>query len=439
MRTLQITKRHALIFGISWRAFDPYESRHRQITEWRARGHTWAARYALGADSYVGLCNDNFDRPSSGVLYSGAALVASLPRIKGRTALIMLEAEEDVCVVGLINGSVVIDTYGPRTEIGAWRNAFAQKAAEANQEFVTMGSPDSADKIGSIDDTLGWDELVSFGAVAGTFNPAKMQAFKSDRTLYVVIVALLLIPAIAGAYFWYTWRGQQNEKKRIAAIAAANDPKTQYAALVGKLLADPKAISPLSPSLAALRQQLASVPVQLAGWRLVKIHCDLKATGCVSEWKQDVSRVGTFSDFSTAASKQGWTSLVFSATQKQLTARVPFTASRSGLPERALWPTFQHFLADVGSQWQSRAVTGFVVDLKEPTIQAVPPSMQPTVAAASPAATFAASWQVVNKPWWQSEALNHSPAYMTLDQLTLQFTGKEITFSAEGKAYVRKS
>jgi hypothetical protein len=154
---------------------------------------------------------------------------------------------------------------------------------------------------------------------------------------------------------------------------------------------------------------------------------------------QDATRVGTFADFAAAASKLGWTNLVLSATQKQLTVRVPFNTFLSGLPERAFWPTFQHFLVDVGSQLQSRAVTGFAVDLKEPTIQTMSPSMQSAVAAASPAATYAASWQVVNKPWWQSEALNHSPAYMTLDQLTLHYIGKEITFSAEGKAYVHKS
>ena len=100
----------------------------------------------------------------------------------------------------------------------------------------------------------------------------------------------------------------------------------------------------------------------------------------------------------------------------------------------------QELLSVEGSRWQKYAPIGFALVLKDAAIQGLPLNVQPAAVSTAPSAVFAAQWDVSNKPLFMTEILEKTDQpNMTLDEFTVVFTGKEITFTAKGKIYVRKS
>lgn len=440
MQTLQINPKSALIFGLAWRAYDPYESRHRQITEWQQQGFTWSSSYSLGTDTYVGLCDENFERPSKGALYSGAALIAKHKRLIGRTSLILLEATDEVCVVGIIEGCVVIDVCVHHDEVVSQRNAFAQRCTESGKTFETFGLLESSQELGNLDHHIEWDDIVSMSPFTAVSTKAKLDKFKSDRSAWLLIGFLTLIALGFAASAFSTYLSNQERQRQIDAVAAANDPHRLYEEAIQKVLSDPKVIAPLGASLLTLRAELGQLPMTRGGWRLEKIACEIAQSQCVAEWSLDQSKIGTYADFmnEVPSMPQKWKHTLGPSIGK-ISSVAQIEIPRSSLPEKSTWVSSQEFLKAVASNWQKAVSLGFAIEVKEPTPQALVSNLPAAAAEVHPSVIHASQWALTGRPWWLSEVLDSAPKYMTLDRLILQNNGKEFSFSAEGKVYVRKS
>lgn len=421
-----------LVFGMTWRAYDPLESRHSQINAWKNDGYVWQASYKLDADTVVGLCKEDLEETPNGERrYAGAALIARHPEMRGRTALAMLSInDEDAVYVGLINGNVVIDEIAAKTEESRMRNRFSLDVKNTNQESGTFHT------------NLVWEDITKFrgGALGAYYSDAKIAPFKSDRGSWIAVGILVLgLLAMLGWWFKKQYDEEQNRKRQSAAQLAA-DPRTVYENTVNKLLGNPTAVAPVGVSFPVFRKAMNDMgDVYRAGWVLQNAECVVENKSCLVRWIRVSPNVGTFEGF-TKDAPSTWKNITLDTGLNQILVTLPVAVPMVAFAPRAKWPTLQELLATEGSRWQSYAPIGFSVTLKEAIIQGLPTGVQPSAVAAAPAAVFAAPWEVTSKPMFMAEILEKTQQpNMTLDALTLVFNGKEISFTAKGKVYVRQS
>lgn len=433
MHTFQITPTHAVLFGLSWRAYDSFESRHGQIVEWQSQGLTWSASYKLGADTYVGLIDDSFEHPSKGNLYSAAALIALNPRIKGKTALVLFISGDEVALIGLLDGCVILDVCTSNEDVALHRNNFAQRCA--GKTFLTFGPQE----FGQFDENIEWPELIDSRRFGSSLSKAKVAKFKSDRTAWIIVAAVgVAFLFIIGFLFKNYFDDQANIAKK-EQQAIANDPVRIYEEGVQRFLNDSRGVPLLGANIQSLRKNLGAIPLNHGGWSLVKTVCDLEMGRCTVEWVLDSTKVGTFKSFEDSSRKLpvNW-SHIYGPSLSKISSSFVIEVQRGKLPQKQNWPKFQSFMISEISKWQSIQALGLNIEIKDPVVQAVQSGLQPQLVDSNPNAIHAALWSTTGRPWWLSEIFDSSPQNVTLDRLTLINNGTEITFNAEGKIYVQK-
>ena len=421
-----------LVFGMTWRAYDPLESRHSQITAWKGDGYVWQSSYKLDADTVVGLCKDDLEETTSGERrFSGAALIARHPDMRGRTTLAMLAVnDEDAVFVGLISGNVVIDEIAAKSDESRIRNRFALDVKTTNQES------------GSFHSDLKWDDVANIrgGALGAYYSEAKIAPFQSDRGSWI-LVGLLVLGLLSMSGFWLKKQYDEEKiRKQQTAEKLASDPRTVYEISINKFLGNPTAIAPVGPAVTEFRKAINDMgDVYRAGWVFQNGECVVETKSCLVSWTRISPNVGTFEGFIKSAPTT-WKSITFDAGLNQILVTLPVVVPLTAFAPRAKWPTLQELLATEGSRWQTYAPVGFSVSLKEAIIQGLPIGVQPSAVAAAPAAVFAAVWEVSSRPLFLAEILEKTQQpNMTLDSLRFVFTGNEIQFAAKGKIYVRQS
>lgn len=433
---VQIDAKRRLCFGLDWTALDDLISKHEQILAWKARGYAWAAVFAHKKLTQYALAMPEYGIEGAekrGQTISGAALLAGLRGVRGGTGLYLLVSDANVFAIAIVRGHVIFDRVLAESDVTSARQEFADECAKADVPPVFVGTQGFESVTGPLDSWLAWDAL---RAAKRGFKSAQLNALKSDRYDWVIAtVAALSLAGIAGAWFWKDYADKEQVRKLQAAIFE-RDPVNIYTRAIEKFKSNGSAIAPLDSAMRALIAKLEGLEVHRSGWQLQTVTCDVDSGRCISVWAPDSSRIGSFAQFKQAAPAD-WT-VHLGPAMDRLEAVMSADIVRSRPMPIEMLPTAQEFMESSLSAWQPFGPLGLGVIVKSPVAQQVPGGVPMHVAQNFAGALLAVPWSVTGAPWWATEVLLGSPANMTLDTLTLSFTGVDLKFSAEGKAYVRK-
>jgi hypothetical protein len=434
---IQIDDRHAFVFDLTWQTLDPMMSRASQLKELRSEySAKWIASYKVHGHENVGYAK-TLVLPPKIVTLSAAGQVAISDACRGRTVLVLMEEEghdgeaNDIGVVALINGNVVHDAWVKAAGAEGIRQEFQKQCDRASAEFVTMGKTFT---LPAVDEKLEWADLLPKARGTGLAKfkkPASVPIveFKADIPGWLMILVLAVGVIGAGLWFWDSSVTEANRLRLHSQQKKAPDPAQLYAASAATLLAQP--VLPAHTALRELRAQLKTMPVQLAGWTLARLDCTV--AGCSGLWSR---KFGTYQEFVDRAPKE-WGKVELHTDGTKIAHSLPVKFSTALLPAADKWSTEREFVLAVVSKWQKYSDVKFKADLQPIALMAVPPSVQPQVAAGFPNAIWAMKWSVKDTNWWMSEALDSLPSNVTLETVGLSF-GAEINFNAEGKVYVHK-
>ena len=432
MRVFRINPAQSVLFGMSWRAYDAFESRHAQIIEWQGQGFAWSATYKTGNDTQVGLIPDTFDHPAKGRLYSAAALVALNKQVQGRNAIAFFISDNDVGIVGIVDGFVVLDVCVPREDVPAQRNSFAQRCGD--KPYVAVGPAE----LGLFEETLEWGDLIA-GVKRSSLGKARVVKFKSDRATWIVVgLTAMVLLGIAG-YYLKAHLDQAEAIRLLDKANFANDPIRKYEQSVARFLSNTRGVPQVAPNIKVLRDLVGSIQVNRAGWNLAKINCVMGQQSCTGEWALDSTKLGTFASFKAAqpALPTDW-KVQYGPDVSTLEAKIPLPAAMGPLPPKNLWPTFQDFLLTEASRWQEAHSLGLNIEIRPAEVQVLDVVIQPQLLENNLNAIHAAKWLLTGRPWWIAEVFDKAPENVTLERIDIINSGSEITFNAEGKIYARK-
>jgi hypothetical protein len=431
-QVIQINDRHALAFGLDWIVLDPMLSKDKQTAALRRKGANWQALCKATEEPNFGFAA-NLALPPRLKTLSGAGQAAIHPRIRGKTVLLLLEepgpegSENEVAVVGLLRGNVVIDRLVHASEVHSIRQSFFESCARADAKFKLFGRTITVDPV---EEAFSWTDLLppSRKEKRKGQTAVPISALRADLPNWVV-PAVAAAAAIGVSYYWYG--AHSAEKLRLKLQAKKADPMLVYAQAAKALLSQP--IVPAGEALFAMRAQLRDIPTAFAGWNLTSINCDVSGA-CVFEWNR---KLGTYQEFVERAPKK-WEGISLAPEGNKISNGYQVAMPKKSLPPREKWPLEIDFIRDTVSRWQRFSDIGFKPTLKSATLAAVPPSIQPATVMASPAAIYSAEWDVRSAKWWMAEGLQSLPATVGLSSLSLHFTPTDVLFDAGGTAYVRK-
>lgn len=435
MDILNISPKVALAFGLRWRPLDPYLSKHKQITEWRGEGYRSCATYKLSGGTYVGMLQYEVKKgePTN---YSAAAIAAAHPRLRGTSALVLIEVPNDqtpvVAVIGLVNGEVVRDQLARPGEVAGIRAAFAKQVPG---NFVVWGL---AYDIDDVEQRLTLEDLVGKGPSAGS----KLQPLRSSR-VPVIVGTVFALGAVAGLGV-YAWQGYQEQlrKTELMALAQQNTPEVQYRKSVAALLAQP--VVPLAESIILMRDAIRDLPTHHEGFELSKVTCDVASDACTVLWKRTEKVGATVDDFRNTA-QPGWDAVGPSGqTDVVMQIKVVFPKVK---PDRSKWPRYDAWVERNVARWQFLAPGGWKADIGARSLQAAPPGLTPqqiNMLSNTPDAVFAAPLTVNLQAWWYADADPDSPIQVDLlgpntvvqGPMEVSIVGKDVSFTVNGLSYV---
>jgi len=438
---IQIDDRYAFAFGLQWQTLDTMMSRSSQITELRQNFEArWMASFKINGQENIGYAK-SLTPPAKITTLSAAGQVALSEACKGKTVLVLLEEAgqegqlNDVGVIALINGNVVHDAFVKTSDVAEIRQRFKVQCARAETEYVTMG------KVLTLTDVphrLDWADLLPPPPGKGmarfkTVPSAPITVLKADIPSWVLWATVGTLVVGAGAWYWQQAAADSDRLRMLSLQNKAPDPAQLYAQSAALHLTQP--IMNANVVVRELRNQLKETkfPMRFAGWTLTKIDCGIP--GCSALWTR---AEGTFREFVDRA-PASWGEIYLNPDGKRLMHNVPVKLSRATLKPATEWTTEREFLLTEFSKWQRYEAAKFAATLKPISLMAVPPSVQPQVAAALPGAIWAAGWEVTDAQWWMSEAMDSMPNNVTVDIVSLSFNGTQVNFNAGGKVYVRKN
>jgi len=438
---IQIDDRYAFAFGLQWQTLDTMMSRSSQIAELRQNFDArWMASVKINGQENIGYAK-SLSPPAKITTLSAAGQVALSGACKGKTVLVLLEEAgqegqlNDVGVIALINGNVVHDAFVKTSEVAEIRQRFKVQCARAETEFVTMGR---AITLTDVPHHLDWSDLLPPPPGKGmarfkTVPAAPITVLKADIPSWVV--AAVAGTVVIGSGLWY-WQVSAADNERLRMLALQNkapDPAQLYAQSAAQFLAQP--VMNANVVLRELRTQLKDTkfPMRFAGWTLAKIDCGIP--GCSAAWNR---AEGTYRDFVDRA-PASWGEVQLHPDGNRLMHNVPVKLTKAVIKPASEWTTEREFMLSEFSKWQRYEAANFMAKLKPVSLIAVPPSVQPQVAAALPTAIWAAGWEVKDAQWWMSDAMDSMPNNVTVDLISVLFNGTQVNFNAEGKVYVRKN
>lgn len=438
---IQIDDRYAFAFGLAWQTLDTMMSRSSQLLELRQNFDArWIASFKAQGQENIGYAK-SLTLPAKITTLSAAGQVAISPACKGKTVLVLLEEEgqegqlNDVGVVALINGNVVHDAFVKTSEVDNIRRRFQEQCARADAEFVTMGKTIT---LPAVNTRLEWEQLLPSAPGKGLARFKAVQSvpvivFKADIPTWLLLSVAGTLVVGGGAWYWQETTAESDRLRQLSQQNQAPDPAQLYAQSAAQLLAQP--VMHANVVMRELRNQLKEqkFPTSQAGWNLAKIDCGI--AGCSALWSR---AQGTYQEFVDRA-PASWGEIQFHPDGTRLMHNVPVKLSTAPLRPMSDWTTERQFQLTEQSKWQKYESVKFMPKLQPAGLMAVPPSVQPQIAATLPSAVYAARWEVKDAQWWMVDALDTTPDNVTVELVTVLYSGSQINFNAEGKVYVRKN
>jgi hypothetical protein len=355
-------------------------------------------------------------------LYSAAARIASLDRVRRRPAVLALvQNQERVHVVLVLRGAVSVDEDVALNALADRREEIEDQCAKAGLTLATIGH---GAQLHALDESFELRELLVARKVGLIM---KMPVAVPTAVPLLVILGALLFGA----------------KQAVELLNPPPPPPAppptfmqEYQSAVIRTLAAP---APLAKRLAP--QLLASFGAQesnFSGWQFEKASC-AAAGPCVVTYKR---QGGTFKEFDVRA-PESIRPVAFNPDGWHLTTRGPqvTVAERVALADAKSWPTPQALIKALQTDPQKLSTKpdtldshGYVVDIK-PAERLI--ARQPMAGEVQGPLVQRGTWQIDGYKW-QSALLARLPDNVALDTLDVELKedGTGVHFTAKGKYYV---
>jgi hypothetical protein len=411
-----------LAFGLEWRAYSAKGSRAERREYAKESGATHYTEFKASDETIVGYCELEAAQRKGGKLYSAAARIAQLDRVRRRPAvLVLIQNDERVHLVLVQRGAVSLDQEVALNALADKREAIEDTCAKAGLELATLGY---GAQLHAVDETFDLRELL----VA-----RKVGLIKKVPVTVPMTVPLLVI--LAAVFFG----GKQLIKVLNPPPPPPAPPPTfmqEYQSAVIRTLAAPAPLAnQLVPKLLAA---FGAQETNVAGWQFQKASCTI-AGPCVVTYKR---QGGTFKEFD-ARAPESLRPIVFNPDGLHLTTRGPEVSvgERVALAQAKAWPTQQALIKvlqtdpqRLSSKPETLESHGYVVDIK-PAERLIP--RQPMAGEVQGPIVQRGTWQIDGYKW-QSALVARLPDNMALDTLDvdLKDDGTGVHFTAKGKYYV---
>ncbi|CAG2138248.1 hypothetical protein LMG19282_01468 [Cupriavidus campinensis] len=437
------------IFGLSWRVIDQLGSRNDVIKQMKRDGARWQASYKTAR--YLENLGTMRSAPPKGRVLSAAGQAALHPNIRGTTALIVLEEEGSqvaqglVGIIGLQSGNVTMDVLVSPADAPATIRAYTDRLAKTEESFRVHGTIQTPQIQQAVSRAEGqfpftWHDLIppqrGLRGFFGRSTPSVyLRPLKTDQALKYTAIASVSVAVIAAGLYANDVLQERDEAARAFAAKQKQDPRHLYQESIKQFLATPRIL--LRDAIPAVRTSIGPVNVQMAGWKLKTISCN--SSSCSATWERDF---GTFDEFISRA-PEAWLPVVPDENLSRLTHTFPLEMPKRTLPDRKAWLTQTAFLQSEASRWQRLKELGLSITLQKPELRALPSVASASVQsqaiyAAVPEAIRGSTWNISKTDWLLSKAFENAPESMSLEQLTISFTGKGVQFDASGVSYVSK-
>lgn len=419
---LPTDRRARLAFGLNWSAYP--------VKGVRAERRRYADDY--GATHYVemkvaGEMLGGFAAPDAADLrrtrlYSGAARIALLERVKSRPAVLaLLQNAQQIFLVHVVRGAVRHDEVLSPEAAKARRIEIEQQCLRQNLPLVTFGS---GALVGDVDEALGAAELLKQ---------------KSGRISKLPVSVPPLIPAAVIVIALAVFGG-----KVIDIVSPPPPPppppptwQEQYDAAVRAVFATrPPLASVLAPK---LLDTFGDIESNTTGWQFD--HADCPASGVCSVTYDRAG--GSFAGFERSA-PTAMRPITFGRDGRTLSARGPTVPKVPvvALARTKQWPGEQQLIEIVQTPPQRLSVKALDLDSHGYTVRLDPPQH---VLSAPPGPGDRHGRLVLQGNWeidgfrWQAPLLAALPENMALDSITVSLLAQGaagIHFVAKGKYYV---
>jgi len=414
------TKHDRLAFGLEWRAYASKVAKEERRRYARELYSTHYVEYPMGSETIAGFANAEKPIGFRERIYSAAARIASLDRIRGQDAvLILIEDEGDVFVVFSVRGTVRLDEVSTPEGALATRIEIEAQCRKNGWKLQVLGQ-------GMLPGAV--DEEFNISELAKDRNLGKLSKVSKD------VPRLVSISIIVVAVVW-GWQYLSDLVNPPPPPVKRETYMDQYKAVYKKTFSvRPPLASSLAPELLG---QYGKIEAIAKGWQFDTAIC-APVDQCKVTWMREG---GTYADFD-AVAPPSWYPIDYSMDGRTLVTRGP-TVSRSsmrGIDATQHWPTWSEFkkVVVIPEQRLSTKPTqidsfGYKVTLHEPVdLVGHPPPLtqrlsQPTVKVGD---------FMIEGYRWQTRLLEALPTNMVLKKMTIKLGNGGVKFIAEGSFYV---
>lgn len=439
MDLIYLPSGNALAFGLDWKPLDMVMSRHKNIVYLQQVGYRLSASYRSEGITMLGLTQVEQFQPSPdgrkpAAVICGAACVALHPKLRGRTAFVVIEAADALAVVALDRGLVRGDALVSPEAVPGLQQDFQTMLAERPFEVIHIGGPQ---------DPIQLSDLERMGRRRGA---TQLRALRSYRAVW--IAGGLGVLALTSALAWWAVdhfyaQEAQAAKRR---MELANAPETKYRESISALLGKP--VVRVTDGLNAIRSALWDFPVAHAGFELQKVVCSHKGA-CTATFSRMTATGVTWRDFAQTPSAH-WSAETVVPLDIDL-VRTSFSVEMpQSTLQRQRWDKEHEVRFRLVEQWQFLAPGGWKAWVSQTAApQGMPVSFNATDAsraAAMPDAVHALTFSIDKQPWWYAEPDPDSPlseaalgndAVLTGD-VEIDVSAKDVMFSTKGLIYVKR-
>ena len=411
-----------LVFGLEWRAYSAKGGRAERRRYAQDLGATHFVEIKAKDETIAGFCELEAAQCKGGKLYSAAARIATLDRVRRRPAVLaLIQNQERVHVVLVLRGAVSVDEDVALNALADRREEIEDQCAKAGLTLATIGH---GAQLHALDESFELRELL----VA-----RKVGLIKKMPVAVPTAVPLLVI---LGALFFVA-------KQAIEVLNPPPPPPAppptfmqEYQSAVMRTLAAPAPLAKLlAPQLLA---RFGAQESNFSGWQFEKASCAVSGP-CVVTYKR---QGGTFKEFD-ARAPESIRPVAFNPDGWHLTTRGPqvTVAERVALADSKSWPTQQALIKALQTDPQRLSTKpdtldshGYVVDIK-PAERLI--ARQPMAGEVQGPLVQRGTWQIDGYKW-QSALLARLPDNMALDALDVELKedGTGVHFTAKGKYYV---
>jgi hypothetical protein len=420
--TIPNEKKARLVFGLEWRAYATKggaAERRRYAQEFAA---THYAEIKGKEETAAGFCAPEPGERKGLKLYSAAARVAMLERVRTRPAvLVLIQDGQRVHVVLVVRGTVRTDEDVALGTLAARREALEDECEKDRVALVTLGH--GAD-LGDIDEPFAPDELL-VGKGVGLIRKLPVKVPKAIPVLVIGVAAI--------------WGISQLIDMINPPPPPAPPPPTymqEYQRAVARVFAGPVPLaSVLAPK---LLNALGTQETNRRGWQVEKASCGV-AGACSIFYKREG---GTFRDFD-ASAPTSMRPVVFQKDGLHLQTAGPAIppTQKAALSQAKQWPSEQMLIRQLQTDPQRLSTKPDVLESHGYVVTLQPPqrllARAPTAGEVTGPIVQAGDWQI-DGYMWQAPLLARLPDSMALTALELELKddGAGVHFTAKGKYYV---